>query len=102
MNEKGVFLPMYLYHNIENDLVINVEKIHYREQIIHKLKQRFLTYGYNEIHTSTFENYDLYANMNGTVNHQEMIKTIDNTGKVLVLRPDITIPITQQIAINNN
>ena len=92
---------MYLYHNIENDLVINVEQIFARQQIIQKIKQRFTTFGYNEIFTSTFENYDLYAKMNGTVNHQEMIKTIDNTGKVLVLRPDVTIPITQQIALNN-
>jgi len=92
---------MYLYHNIENDLVIDVEKIHYRTEVIEQLKKRFKTYGYCEIFTSTFEHYDLYANMNGSVNHQEMIKTIDNTGQVLVLRPDITIPITQQIAMNN-
>ena len=92
---------MYLYHNIENNLVINVEQVFARQQIIQKIKQRFTTFGYNEIVTSSFEHYDLYAKMNGTVNHQEMIKTIDNTGKVLVLRPDVTIPITQQIALNN-
>src|SRR5690625_836603 len=100
MKLKGVFLYMYLYHNIENDHNINVEEIFARQQIIQKIKQRFSTYGYNEISTSAFESYDLYAKMNGTVNHHEMIKTIDNTGKVLVLRPDITIPITQQIARN--
>ncbi|MEI3604113.1 ATP phosphoribosyltransferase regulatory subunit [Pseudogracilibacillus sp. SE30717A] len=93
---------MYLYHNIENDLVINVEQIHARQKLIQKIKQRFATFGYQEIITSTFEQYDLYAKMNGTVNHQEMIKTIDNTGQVLVLRPDVTIPITQQIALHNN
>ena len=92
---------MYLYHNIENDLVIDVQKIHYRRQVIETLKKRFMTYGYEEIYTSNFENYDLYARMNGSVNHQEMIKTIDNAGQVLVLRPDITIPITQQLARNN-
>ena len=92
---------MYLYHNIENDYIINVKQIYARQQVVQKIKKRFSTYGYNEIVTSTFEDYDLYAKMNGTVNHHEMIKTIDNTGKVLVLRPDITIPITQQIAKNN-
>ena len=93
---------MYLYHNIENDLVINVEHIYARQRLIQKIKQRFATFGYQEIFTSTFEQYDLYAKLNGTVNHQEMIKTIDNTGEVLVLRPDVTIPITQQIALHNN
>src|SRR5699024_12034571 len=42
--------------------------------------------------------YELYMQMNGTVNQQEMIKTIDNAGNVLVLRPDVTIPLTQRIA----
>jgi len=92
---------MYLYHNTENDLVINVEQIHFRQQIIQTFKQRFSTYGYHEIYTPTFEAYDLYAHLNGTVNQHEMIKTIDNTGKVLVLRPDITIPITKLIANSN-
>jgi ATP phosphoribosyltransferase regulatory subunit len=92
---------MYLYHNIENDLVIDVKRFYHRKQIIQKMKQRFSTFGYQEMSTSTFEPYDLYVHMNGTVNKQEMMKTIDNNGEVLVLRPDITIPLTQQIASHN-
>lgn len=92
---------MYLYHNTENDLVINVEQIHFRQQVIQAFKERFSTYGYHEIYTPAFEAYDLYAHLNGTVNQEEMIKTIDNTGKVLVLRPDITIPITKLISNSN-
>src|SRR5699024_2929641 len=92
---------MYLHHNIENDLVIDTEKIKRRAMMIEQIKDRFMTNGYDEIYTSTFEHYDLYAKMNGSVNRREMIKTIDNNGNVLVLRPDITIPITQQLAINN-
>lgn len=92
---------MQQYNTINKDDVINIQRIYARQKLIHSLKNRFSTYGYDEIHTPTFEAYDLYANMNGTVNHQEMIKTIDNTGQVLVLRPDITIPLTQKIAANN-
>src|SRR5699024_10998201 len=95
------FPLMYLYHNIENDLVIDVHQIYHRQQIIQQMKRLFNSFGYREIHTSAFEPYDLYVQMNGTVNHKEMMKTIDNTGEVLVLRPDITIPLTQQIATNN-
>lgn len=89
-------------YNKEQDNNTNIETFQIRQQLITKLKNRFSTYGYEQISTPTFEAYDLYANMNGTVNHDEMIKTIDNTGKVLVLRPDITIPITQQIAAKNS
>lgn len=72
----------------------------FRQRIISTLKKRFSTYGYNQIRTPTFESYDLYTSTNGTVNKQDMIKAIDNRGQVLVLRPDITIPITRQIAMN--
>ena len=92
---------MPLYHNIKSKPIINISLVYETEQLIIALKKRFSSYGYDEINTSSFERYDLYAQMNGTVNLQEMIKTIDNNGQVLVLRPDVTIPITQQIASNN-
>jgi len=91
---------MYVYHNIETDSILNNHSIYARETLIEQLRSRFSTYGYREISTSVFEQYNLYATMNGTVNHQEMIKTIDNTGQVLVLRPDITIPLTKELASN--
>ena len=91
---------MYVYHNIETDSVLNNRYIYARESLIEQLKSRFATYGYREISTSVFEKYNLYATMNGTVNHREMVKTIDNTGQVLVLRPDITIPLTKELASN--
>ena len=90
---------MSLYHK-DNEMMMSVDYNRYRQYVIESLKRRFKTYGYEEITTSTFEHYNLYVHMNGTVNHQEMIKTIDNTGEVLVLRPDITIPLTQKIANN--
>lgn len=92
---------MQNYNSTITDHNINIEAFQIRQELINKLAVRFSTYGYKQINTPTFSPYDLYANMNGTVNHNEMIKTIDNTGQVLVLRPDITIPITQQIASKN-
>lgn len=69
-----------------------------KNQLIHKLKTRFSTYGYQQVHTPTFEDYDMYASIQKTVNKDEMIKVIDRSGKVLVLRPDGTIPITRLTA----
>ena len=89
---------MPLYHNTQTKPIINITDIYETEQLIIKLKKRFSSYGYDEINTNSFERYDLYAQLNGTINKQEMIKTIDNNGQVLVLRPDVTIPITKQIA----
>ena len=92
---------MLLYHNIQSKPIINTSEIYETEQLLNKLKNRFSSYGYDEIKTDSFERYDLYAELNGTVNKQEMIKTIDNNGQVLVLRPDVTIPLTKQIASVN-
>src|SRR5699024_9337811 len=60
-----------------------------RTQLLHALKNRFTTYGYKQIQTSTFEAYDLYTTVNGTIRPDEMIKVIDQSGKVMVMRPDV-------------
>lgn len=69
-----------------------------KNELIADLKHRFSLYGYQEVHSPTFEDYDLYASIRKTVNKDDMIKVIDRTGKVLVLRPDGTIPITRLTA----
>src|SRR5690625_1251576 len=89
---------MYVYHNIETESVLETNTLYARSTLIERLSDHFETYGYRKVSTSMFEKYNLYATMNGTVNHREMVKTIDNTGQVLVLRPDITIPLTKQLA----
>ena len=68
------------------------------ERTIKTINKRFSTYGYKRIKTSTFEQYDLYSKVKSSINQNEMIKVIDQNGQVLVLRPDVTIPITRQLA----
>ncbi|WP_342515072.1 ATP phosphoribosyltransferase regulatory subunit [Sporosarcina sp. FSL K6-1522] len=70
------------------------------ERIIKTINKRFTTYGYKRIKTSAFEQYDLYSKVKSSINQNEMIKVIDQTGQVLVLRPDVTIPITRELAEN--
>lgn len=68
------------------------------ERMIKTIHKRFKTYGYERVKTSTFEQYDLYTEAKSVINRKEMVKTIDQNGEVLVLRPDVTIPITKQLA----
>lgn len=70
------------------------------ERIIKTINKRFSTYGYKRIKTSAFEQYDLYSKVNSSINQNEMVKVIDRTGEVLVMRPDVTIPITRELAQN--
>lgn len=62
------------------------------------LENRFQTYGYKEVKTPMFEPYDLYSTVDGLIQQKDMIKVIDSTGKVLVLRPDATIPLARMMA----
>ncbi|HEX5564195.1 MAG TPA: ATP phosphoribosyltransferase regulatory subunit [Sporosarcina sp.] len=78
-----------------NPDLIEVEKF---EQVISTLSERFSTYGFQRIKTPAFERYDLYSKVTGSVNRKEMVKVIDPSGEVLVLRPDVTIPITQELS----
>src|SRR5699024_12336984 len=89
---------MYNNYNIENDSNLTLTAIHHRNDMIQKMKWQFASFGYKEIHTHAFQPYELYMQMNGTENQQEKIKTIDNAGNVLVLMPDVTIPLTKLIA----
>lgn len=70
------------------------------ERMIKTINKRFKTYGYERIKTSTFEPYDLYTEVKSSINRKEMIKVVDREGDVFVLRPDVTIPITKQLADN--
>ncbi|MDY0406821.1 ATP phosphoribosyltransferase regulatory subunit [Virgibacillus sp. 179-BFC.A HS] len=76
----------------------NQQKFQVREHLLDNLKKRFSLHGYQQIRTSTFEPYELYSNQIGTIPQASMIKVIDPSGKVLVLRPDATIPVTKEVA----
>jgi len=76
----------------------NVNEYQQYDEIIQTIKKRFITYGYKRIKTSAFEDYDLYTHVNSSINQNEMIKVIDYTGEILVIRPDVTIPITRKLA----
>lgn len=86
---------MYTDYRTNDENVKDYEKY---ERAINTIQKRFKTYGYKRIKTSTFENYDLYSQVKSSLDQTEMIKVIDRTGEVLVLRPDVTIPITRKLA----
>jgi len=90
-------MQRYIIANNKNSYV---EDFQIRDNLIETLKKRFATYGYRQVRTQTFESYDMYSTITGTVPKDEMIKVIDTTGNVLVLRPDVTIPITRMTALN--
>lgn len=80
-----------------------VDDTHYdeyeiKENITNKIKGLYKGYGYKQILTPTFEYYDMFSSIEGTINRDKMFKFIDGSGKILVLRPDATVPIARMAA----
>ncbi|MCZ2259567.1 ATP phosphoribosyltransferase regulatory subunit [Sporosarcina sp. G11-34] len=88
---------MYTDYRVSDKNVKDYQKY---ERTVKTIQKRFKTYGYERIKTSTFEQYDLYSKVTSSINQKEMLKLIDRSGDVLVLRPDVTIPITKELADN--
>lgn len=57
----------------------------------------FEAWGYKEVITPTVEFYETFNNSFQTLNEEDMYKFFDNRGRILVLRPDMTIPIARVV-----
>lgn len=78
------------------DFVIEecVEKRECRE----KLQKVFNSWGYEEIMTPSIEFYSTFSSVKENLKEEDMYKFFDNKGRILVLRPDMTIPIARAVA----
>lgn len=63
------------------------------------IRRLFQSYGYRSVQTPSFEAYDQY-NFPGAPDRNAMLKCIDASGRVLVLRPDATVPLARMVAMN--
>ncbi|MDK2919665.1 MAG: phosphoribosyltransferase regulatory subunit [Candidatus Petromonas sp.] len=79
---------------------LHSEEYEFKEEIINCIKKIFKSFGYRQIVTPSFEYYDLYSGIEGTLSKDKMFKLIDNNGRILVLRPDATIPVARMAATN--
>ncbi len=67
------------------------------EEVEQKIKAYFLERGYEEIRTPTIEFYDVFAFQNRPIDEEKMYKFFDEKGRIIVLRPDMTIPLARVI-----
>ncbi|MBK5251322.1 MAG: ATP phosphoribosyltransferase regulatory subunit [Peptostreptococcaceae bacterium] len=93
---------MVLYKELFPEGVDDIHSDEYeiKENLVSDIRSMFKSYGYRQVATPTFEFYDLYLGIDGTIDVTEMFKIIDSDGKILVLRPDATIPVARMAAMN--
>ncbi len=72
-----------------------------KQNIVEDINNIFKSFGYREAFTPTIEYYDIFSSIKSTVLKGEMFKLIDKSGDILVLRPDVTIPIARMVANNS-
>ena len=69
-----------------------------KRQMEASLRREFILCGYEEIETPTCEFFDVFQSGVGSYMQESMVKFIDAKGRILVLRPDITVPIARVAA----
>lgn len=69
-----------------------------QREVERRLSELFLLRGYSEVITPGIEYYDVFSMKGISIPQEEMFKTTDNKGKLVVFRPDSTYPIARMIA----
>ena len=69
-----------------------------RRQVQQALTELFRRRGYGEVITPEVEYYDLFIQSGNPLPQEAMLKLIDRSGKIMVMRPDCTTPIARVAA----
>ena len=69
-----------------------------RRAIYKRIRKVFQNADYREVITPTLESLELYSGIEGIIDKSEMFKVVDENGQILVLRPDVTMPIARLAA----
>ncbi|NLY19434.1 MAG: ATP phosphoribosyltransferase regulatory subunit [Clostridiaceae bacterium] len=74
---------------------ILIEQCYVKRELENKIRKMFIQSGYNEIETPTAEFYDVFSGEQSLIPQEDMFKFTDQQGRILVLRPDMTIPVAR-------
>lgn len=69
-----------------------------KSNIENKIRNIYMKRGYKEIKSPTLEFYDVFNVKNQPIKQEKMYKLFDAQGRILVLRPDMTMPIARIVS----
>lgn len=69
-----------------------------QREVSARLEKVFKMRGYNEVITPGLEYYDVFDLKDAAIPQYEMYKATDNKGRLIVFRPDLTLPIARLTA----
>lgn len=71
------------------------ETLNSQERLTLGLRELYQSYGYSQYKVGKFEEYDLYARYKNFLESERMLTFADASGKLLALRPDVTLSIVK-------
>lgn len=69
-----------------------------REKLVGVITELFKKWGYREVLTPTLEYYETFNHKTQSLKEEDLFKFFDNTGRILVLRPDMTVPVARVVS----
>ncbi|MBQ0084232.1 MAG: ATP phosphoribosyltransferase [Clostridiales bacterium] len=81
---------------------INDSVLQNSEKIIFSLRELYASFGYTPYRMGKFEEYDLYANNKDFLVSDNVITFTDNSGKLMALKPDVTLSIIKNSSVSHN
>ena len=76
---------------------INNLSLSFQEKVIFALRELYRSNGYSQYRMSKFEEYDLYAQNKDFLISDSVITFTDTNGKLMALKPDVTLSIIKNI-----
>ena len=67
------------------------------EQVLYDLRDLYRRYGYRQYKVTKFEEYELYARNKSFLVSDKMLTFTDTNGKLMALKPDITLSIVKNM-----
>lgn len=68
------------------------------DYVCKKIQKVFENHQFHRVITPALEYYDLFSTESSGISAESMFKTTDNSGKIVVVRPDSTLPIARLVS----
>ena len=83
-------------------MILSEKVLRQEERAVYKMRELYRSYGYLQYKVSKFEEYDLYAKNKSFLVSDKLLTFTDTNGKLMALKPDVTLSIIKNVVANEN
>jgi len=75
-----------------------IDECYNKERLERKFMDLFHRWGYRSVETPMYEYYDVFSDSSKYKQQEEILKFVDRNGRIVALRPDMTVPVARMVA----